>query len=236
MPRLSYGQTVIDWQFQLNAELKRHYVTVERGRPVLLRGPWVEVTKQEALVRRRARWIREKLNQVNKPCIEDAVVTGSRLKYCGRSYFTEVRYVPKLNAPRLIFTASRFVIESSRKNGLSREIVESMLEGFYHERAEEKLLARVRHWERETGLKSAGTCIRHFQSRWASCNAANILQFHPRVMELAGSVQDYIIVHELCHTVEKNHTNAFWRLVGRAMPGWRAQHEVLETVAFGDAI
>ncbi|WP_328514995.1 M48 family metallopeptidase [Ralstonia solanacearum] len=60
-----------------------------------------------------------------------------------------------------------------------------------------------------------GARIRHFQSRWASCDAANILLFHPRVMELARSVQDYVIVHELCHTVEKNHTRVFWSLVAR---------------------
>lgn len=236
MPRLLYGQTTIDWHFQPNEELKRHYVTVERGRSVLLRGPWVALPEQEALVRRRARWIREKLGLVNKPLAVDAVVTGSRLKYCGRSYFTEVRHVPKLAAPRLTFTASRFVIESPEKGAIPHSLAESLLEGFYAERAEEKLLARVRHWERETGLSSGGACIRHFQSRWASCNAANILQFHPKVMELAGSVQDYIIVHELCHTVEKNHTKAFWRMVTRAMPGWQTQHELLEQAVFSDAI
>lgn len=111
MPRLQYGETTIEWQFQPEAGLKRHYVTVERGRPVLLRGPWVAVPEQEALVRRRARWIREKLALVNKPLADHAIVTGSRLKYCGRSYFTEVRHTPALTAPRLAFTASRFVVE-----------------------------------------------------------------------------------------------------------------------------
>jgi len=53
-------------------------------------------------------------------------------------------------------------------------------------------------WERETGLKAAGARIRDFQSRWESCDVANVLQFHPGVIELAGSTQDHIIVHELC--------------------------------------
>jgi predicted metal-dependent hydrolase len=236
MPRLQYGKTTIEWQFQPDARLKRHYVTVERGRPVLLRGPWVDFPEQEALVRQRARWIREKLALVNKPLAEDAVVTGNRLRYCGRSYFTEIRHVPALTTPRLAFTASRFVVECPWGSLIAPEVVTPLLEGFYRERAEEKLLPRVRHWERETGLKAAGARIRHFQSRWASCDAANVLQFHPRVMELAGSVQDYIIVHELCHTIEKNHTRAFWSLVARFMPGWRREHEALERAAFGDAV
>ncbi|MGT2469301.1 M48 family metallopeptidase [Paraburkholderia terrae] len=236
MPRLLYGKTTIEWQFRPDARLKRHYLTVERGRPVLLRGPWVELPEQQALVRQRARWIREKLALVNKPLAEDAVVTGSRLRYCGRSYFTEIRHVPALTTPRIAFTASRFVVECPWGSSIALDVVAPLLESFYRERAEEKLLPRVRHWERETGLKSAGTRIRHFQSRWASCDAANVLQFHPRVMELAGSVQDYIIVHELCHTVEKNHTKAFWSLVAQVMPDWRHEHEALEQAALGDAI
>jgi predicted metal-dependent hydrolase len=78
--------------------------------------------------------------------------------------------------------------------------------------------------------------INYFQSLWASCNARNVLEFHPRVMELPASVQDYVIVHELCHTKEKGHTRRFWALVAHHMPDWRRRHEVLERAVFGDAV
>ncbi|MCY1198429.1 hypothetical protein D9M68_134920 [compost metagenome] len=236
MPILQYGQTSIDWRFQPNAKLKRHYVTVERGRPVLLRGPLVSETEQEALVRRRARWIRDKLALVNQPQRNDTIVTGSRLRYCGRTYFTEVRHTAGITQPRLTFTASRFIVEHPDSLSIPAEALAPLLESFYRERAQEKLLQRVRHWERQTGLQSRGARIRHFQSRWASCDTHNVLEFHPRVMELATTVQDYIIVHELCHTVEKSHTKAFWALVTRHMPDWQRQHEVLEHARFGGAI
>lgn len=63
----------------------------------------------------------------------------------------------------------------------------------------------------------------------------NVLEFHPKVMEFTGTVLDYIIVHELCHKLEKNHTKAFWALVNSHMPGWQRQHAVLEHAVFGDA-
>lgn len=236
MPLLQYGQTTIEWRFQAEPRLKRHYVTVERGRPVLLRGPRVGLAEQEALVRRRARWIREKLAQVNLPQTLGTIVTGSRLRYCGRSYFTEVRHVPGIALPRLAFTASRFVLESPHGTTMAPEILAPLLESFYRERAHEKLLLRLRHWERQTGMQAMGARVRNFQSRWASCNAHNVLEFHPRVMELATSVQDYVIVHELCHTLEKSHTKAFWTLVTRHLPDWKLQHAVLEQALFGDAV
>lgn len=236
MPLLQYGQTTIEWRFQFDVKLKRHYVTVERGQPVLLRGPRVTVSEQEALVSRRARWIRDKLAVVNLPQSSDAIVTGSRLRYAGRTYFTEVRHTPILLEPKLTFTASRFVIENPGGMCIEPDALSPLLEGFYRERAQEKLLVRVRHWERQMGVQANGARIRLFQSRWASCDIRNVLEFHPRVMELPASVQDYIIVHELCHVVEKNHTRTFWALVARQMPEWQLQHEVLEKAAFGDAV
>lgn len=236
MPLLQYGQFTIEWQFQPDAKLKRHYVTVERGRPVLLRGPVVDEVEQDALVRHRARWIREKLSLVNQPQTNDAIVTGSRLRYCGRSYFTEVRHSPGLDKPQLAFTASRFIVETPEGLSIQPDTLAPLMEQFYRERAHEKLLVRVRHWERQTGMQARGARIRLFQSRWASCNAHNMLEFHPRVMELPTSVQDYVIVHELCHTVEKSHTKAFWALVARHMPDWQRQHTALERAEFGGAI
>lgn len=236
MPLLKYGQTTIEWEFQPDAKLKRHYVTVERGRPVLLRGPMVDEAEQEALVRRRARWIREKLAVVNQPQANGAIVTGSRLRYCGRSYFTEVRHTPDLDKPRLTFTASRFIVETPVGLSVKPEILAPLMERFYRERAHEKLLVRVRYWERQTGMQAHGARIRLFQSRWASCSSHNVLEFHPRVMELPTSVQDYVILHELCHTVEKSHTKAFWTLMTRHLPSWQKQHSALEMFEFGRAL
>lgn len=236
MPLLHYGQTTIEWRFQPDSRLKRHYVTVARGQPVLLRGPQVNVAEQEALVRRRARWIREKQAQVDQAQPVGAIVTGSRLRYAGRSYFTEVRHVQGIPLPRLTFTDSRFVLESPSATSMAPEVLAPLLENFYRERAQEKLLPRLRHWERQTGLQAPLARIRVFQSRWASCNAHNVLEFHPRVMELPASVQDYVIVHELCHTVEKSHTKVFWALLARHLPDWQSQHAMLERALFGDAV
>lgn len=236
MPSLHYGQTTINWQFEPDASLKRHYVTVERGQPVLLRGPLVNEAEQEALVRQRARWIRAKLAQVNQPVVVEPIVTGSRLPYCGRSYFTEVRHTAGLAKHELRFTASRFIVEVPDASSVHPDQLKPLLDDFYRARAEDKLLTRVRYWERLTGMHSSCTRIRYFQSRWANCSSDNVLEFHPRVMELPTSVQDYVIVHELCHTIEKSHSKAFWTLVAQHLPKWHQSHIFLQTSVFGNEV
>lgn len=95
---------------------------------------------------------------------------------------------------------------------------------------------RVRHWERQTELKAQGARVRHFQSRWASCNAQNVLEFYPRVMELPASIQDYVILHELCHTVEKSHTKGILGLGSTIHARLAAAARHLRTGLFGRAV
>ncbi|GAK16685.1 hypothetical protein JCM19053_1104 [Vibrio sp. JCM 19053] len=52
-------------------------------------------------------------------------------------------------------------------------------------------------------------------------------------MEFSNKVMDYIILHELCHTVEKSHSKNFWKLVAKYCPDWKELHEEVERSGMG---
>ncbi len=227
MPVYQYGTTAIHWEFSEEPELKHHYVTVERGQPVLLRGPAVSDDDKVTLIRNRARWIRERLKDVNRP-LKDTYVTGSRLLYRGRWYYCHVTPALEQRKAIISFNHSRFLIQSPEGDSLSRPLLEDAREVFFRDRAKDKLFPRIRYWERQTGLECRGARLFKFPSRWASCSEQNILEFHPQCMEFSPAVLDYVIVHELCHTVEKHHDSAFWTLVARHYPDWERCHADVE--------
>ena len=69
--------------------------------------------------------------------------------------------------------------------------------------------------------------IRDQRSRWGSCSTTGTLSFNWRLVLAPFDVLDYVVVHELCHMREANHSRRFWKLVESRRPDWRAQRDWL---------
>jgi len=77
------------------------------------------------------------------------------------------------------------------------------------------------------GVEPARVQIRDQRSRWGSCSTRGTLSFNWRLVLAPFDVLDYVVVHELCHLREPNHSRRFWRLVEQRRPEWRAQRDWL---------
>jgi predicted metal-dependent hydrolase len=77
------------------------------------------------------------------------------------------------------------------------------------------------------GVSYERIAIRDQRTRWGSCSSRGTLSFNWRLVLAPFDVLDYVVVHELCHLREPNHSPRFWRLVASRRPGWRAQRDWL---------
>ena len=71
------------------------------------------------------------------------------------------------------------------------------------------------------GFKYEKVRIKNQKTRWGSCSSKRNLNFNMRLMMAPDEAIDYVIIHELCHLRELNHTPAFWRLVEACCPNFR---------------
>ncbi|MFA6429989.1 MAG: SprT family zinc-dependent metalloprotease [Patescibacteria group bacterium] len=80
---------------------------------------------------------------------------------------------------------------------------------------------RLAHFNTHYQQVFTRVCIRDQRSRWGSCSRRGNLNFNYRIVLLPPSIADYIIVHELCHLREFNHSPRFWALVAEMIPEYR---------------
>ncbi len=77
----------------------------------------------------------------------------------------------------------------------------------------------------QVAMKYRKVTIRNQKSRWGSCSSKKNLNFNFRILDLSPELQDYIIVHELCHLKELNHGKTFWDLVEVMIPNAKKFHD-----------
>lgn len=75
--------------------------------------------------------------------------------------------------------------------------------------------------------------IKNQRSRWGSCSRRGNLNFNYKIGKLPAPLADYIIVHELCHLAQFNHSKKFWSLLSETIPDWRARRSALNKYSAG---
>ncbi|MBQ2016530.1 MAG: M48 family metallopeptidase [Clostridia bacterium] len=78
------------------------------------------------------------------------------------------------------------------------------------------------------GVDYGRISIRHQKTRWGSCSTKGNLNFNCLLMLAPEDVRDYVVVHELCHRKEMNHSSAFWAEVARVVPDYREKERWLK--------
>lgn len=97
------------------------------------------------------------------------------------------------------------------------------LAGWVREQARTAIAARVAKWAAAMAVTYGRIAIRDQRTRWGSCSRAGNLNFNWRLALAPPAVLDYVVVHELAHRVELNHSARFWAVVARHCPDFAAQ-------------
>lgn len=94
-----------------------------------------------------------------------------------------------------------------------------------------ELPSRVRELAAKLGVEIHSVAIRDQASRWGSCSERGVISLNWRLVQAPPDVRDYLIIHELMHRREMNHSIRFWRRVAAAFPQWREAESWLDAHA-----
>ncbi|HEX6509744.1 MAG TPA: SprT family zinc-dependent metalloprotease [Chloroflexota bacterium] len=167
----------------------------------------------ESVLVPKSRWIIRHLQRLDA----ERSQRSEHLPYLGSEYRLDVRRVDA-SRPTLAL-AERSIRVTLPEDGQ----VWPAVEAWYREQAGAVLHARIEHWAGIMGTPYRRITIRDQRTRWASCSTAGNLNFSWRLIMAPLAVLDYVVIHELMHTVEMNHSARFWSGVARYCPGY-AEH------------
>lgn len=85
---------------------------------------------------------------------------------------------------------------------------------------------------RRTGMMPADVSVRDFKARWGCCDADGRIRLNWRLVMLPPVLREYVLIHELCHLKEMNHSAAFWKLVGKHCGDYRQRRRLLKKYSF----
>ncbi|QAA30661.1 M48 family metallopeptidase [Clostridium manihotivorum] len=157
-------------------------------------------------------------------------VDGQIVYYLGRPYELEFNYGLKNS---LQFKQNKFVftIEASKngKNPLLEEIAKDMLMNWFRKEAKEYLNKRTFELADKLGLSVNKVYIKNVKTIWGSCSSKNNINYNIKLISMPEGIIDYVIIHELCHTLERNHSDKFWGLVEKIIPDYKERRNFLNT-------
>jgi predicted metal-dependent hydrolase len=100
----------------------------------------------------------------------------------------------------------------------------------HKEQARKIIKERLEHYNAFYKFSYKRVAIKNHRSRWGSCSEKGNLNFNYRLVHLPQRLLDYVIVHELCHLGELNHSVRFWALVEKTVPDWRKRRMELKKI------
>lgn len=96
--------------------------------------------------------------------------------------------------------------------------------------AKKILPQRLEELAKKHGFKYEKVAIKNAKTRWGSCSYRNNINLNLHLARLDSDLVDYVILHELCHTIEKNHSARFWALLHKHLPDATERRKRLKAV------
>lgn len=188
------------------------------------------VSEQEVLskVRSKAKWIVQKLyalKDMKYIPIPKEFVSGESFMYLGRNYSLQLEFLPGLKLPKVQLYQGKFHVTTPTYD---EEAINSAMETWFRNKASEKISQRVKYYCEKLGKSPSRVRVKHQEKRWASCTSKNELLFNWRCIMAPSPILDYIVVHEMCHMVEKNHSKRFWDKVASILPDFERRKDWLK--------
>lgn len=164
--------------------------------------------RAESFLYQKSDWIKKHLKKL--PSVS--------FSYFGQKVEIEQTYDLFIKKHKLKFEKNKLQIVSPQG---SRDKINTLFEAWLKIKAKQYLPVRAAELAELHSFKFKSVRIKGQKTRWGSCSSKKNISFNYRLMKYRNEVIDYVIIHELCHLKEMNHSERFWKMVENICPGYK---------------
>lgn len=179
---------------------------------------------KEVLIRN-SEWINTKLTTAKSKITQIKhceFEEGDFLEILGEIYFINfIKFQSKLSRPKINFETKQIYINDGKESEEPREHRKEQLIKLCKKAAKSIFLERMNRIAEETGFRFKSLKVTSSTTRWGSCSPDNKINLTWRLLLAKPHQLDYVIIHELAHTIQKDHSAKFWAIVERHLPNYK---------------
>ena len=225
---VSYGGETISYEVRFVEARRTLGIEVHPDSRVIVRAPpGCTSALIETRVKKRAAWISRQLaefEQYRPRTPARQYVSGESHLYLGRQYRLKVETSQVTSV-----TLTRGQIRVTLPGDIGPERVKRVLHRWYLDRARAVFIEAIQDGVQGfPGIAAPRLIVRTMQSRWGSLSRAGTMTLNVNLVRAPRPCIDYVVVHELCHALYRDHDGRFYKLLGRVMPDWEARKRRLE--------
>ena len=189
----------------------------------------------KAAMLKRARWIWQNIQEFASQqdyVLPKQYISGETQFYLGKRYVLKV-LIDQEHAAQVKLTRGKIAVSLPTATEVKKDVVKYLLDGWYTYRAKYIFKERLNHMlAKATWVEGIPSFrVMAMKTQWGSCSAAGNLMLNPHLVKAPKECIDYVILHELCHIAEHNHSDRFWRLLTQVMPEWKEVKAKLDDMA-----
>lgn len=232
-----YGEEFIEYELkERKSDINRLLIKVHPDCHVVVLAPKsASIDEIQRAVKKRVRWIYTQLKQFNiqrEDITPRNYIGGESHYYLGKRYLLKIICSESKPKIKLLRGKLEITISASDKQH-QRNKVRMLIKHWYKVRAKEVFSRRLNSVLDQVLWISEQPPIRLLvmKNQWGSCSPKGLLTLNTHLIKAPRECIDYVILHELCHLAEHNHSPRFYRLMSEVMPNWEEVKERLDGMA-----
>jgi predicted metal-dependent hydrolase len=208
-----------------NKKIKRISLALENKNEIIVKTPLgIKSNVLRDIVLRHKNWV---LNSIKRVPVKNQFdfVCGGKLPFLGVQYPIKLLVDKRIKNPKFVLENDIFYIYYNDDKKSYDDFTDG-LKKYYQRMAQKTIDPLFDKWCFKTKMYPQKITYRKAKRRWGSCSHINNISINYMLLQFSVDAIEYVVLHELCHIQEKNHSKRFWNLLSSFMPDYKQKEEI----------